>query len=98
MRTRQATFPGRTLLEIQGVTEGPLYERLKGNLLDLQGDDHKRLRKLVQPSFTPAAADAWRPAMRRHLEELWRGGESDGRRGFVEAFAQPHPAREIAGG
>jgi hypothetical protein len=28
MRTPKATFPGRTLLEVQGVTSGPLYERL----------------------------------------------------------------------
>ena len=45
------------MLEVQGVTEGPLYERMKGNLLDLDGDDHRRQRKLVQPSFTPPAAD-----------------------------------------
>jgi cytochrome P450 len=96
MRTRSATFPGRKLLEIQGVTEGPLYERLKGNLLDLQGDDHKRLRKLVQPSFTPAAADGWRAAMRRHLEDLWNAVEGDGHCDFVEAFAKPYPALMIA--
>jgi cytochrome P450 len=96
MRTRSATFPGRKLLEIQGVTSGPLYERLKGNLLDLQGDDHKRLRKLVQPSFTPAAADEWRTAMRRHLQDLWDAVEDDGRCDFVEAFAKPYPALMIA--
>src|SRR4051812_20332034 len=97
MRTPKATFPGRTLLEVQGVTSGPLYERLKGNLLDLQGDDHKRLRKLVQPSFTPAAADEWRPAMRRHLEALWEAVAGDRRCDFVAAFAKPYPAMMIAG-
>jgi len=96
MRTRSATFPGRKLLEIQGVTSGPLYERVKGNLLDLQGYDHKRLRKLVQPSFTPAAAEEWRPAMRRHLEDLWAAVEDDGRCDFVDAFAKPYPALMIA--
>ena len=64
LRTPGATFPGRLMLEVQGVTSGPLYERLRGNLLDLNGDDHRRLRKLVQPSFTPPAADKHRPAMR----------------------------------
>ena len=96
IRTPKATFPGRTLLEVQGVTSGPLYERLKGNLLDLQGDDHKRLRKLVQPSFTPAAADGWRPAMRTHLESLWDAVSGDGRCDFVQAFATPFPAMMIA--
>jgi cytochrome P450 len=96
MRTRQATFPGRRLLEAQGVTEGPLYERFKGNLLDLQGEDHRRLRKLVQPSFTPAAADEWRPAMRTHLESLFDAVADERRCDFVDAFAKPYPALMIA--
>src|SRR5215203_1839394 len=96
MRTRKATFPGRKLLEVQGVTSGPLYERLKGNLLDLQGDDHKRLRKLVQPSFTPPAADARREAMRGHLSDLWDGVAYQRRCDFIEAFAMPFPALMIA--
>jgi cytochrome P450 len=96
MRTPRATFPGRTLLEVQGVTSGPLYERLKGNLLDLQGADHRRLRKLVQPSFTPAAADGWREAMRGHLSALWDAVADAGRCDFVAAFAKPYPAMMIA--
>jgi cytochrome P450 len=96
MRTRSATFPGRKLLEVQGVTSGPLYERLKGNLLDLQGDDHKRLRKLVQPSFTPPAADARRDTMRRHLGDLWDAVADQRRCDFIEAFAMPYPALMIA--
>src|SRR3954453_10117725 len=94
LRTRSATFPGRLVLEVQGVTSGPLYERLKGNLLDLDGEEHRRLRKLVQPAFTPKAADAYRPAMREQLAELF--GALDGRCDFVAAIAKPYPARMIA--
>src|SRR3954470_15399857 len=94
LRTRSATFPGRLVLEVQGVTSGPLYERLKGNLLDLDGEEHRRLRKLVQPAFTPKAADAYRPAMREQLAELF--GDVDGRCDFVAAIAKPYPARMIA--
>ena len=96
LRSQSATFPGRKLLEVQGVTSGPLYERLKGNLLDLDGDDHRRLRKLVQPSFTPPAADRYRPEMREQLEQLFARVADEGRCEFVEAFAKPYPARMIA--
>jgi cytochrome P450 len=96
MRTPAATFPGRKMLELQGVTSGPLYERLKGNLLDLHGDDHRRLRKLVQPAFSPKEADRLRPGMREQLEGLWDEVAGDGRCDFVEAFAKPYPARMIA--
>jgi cytochrome P450 len=96
MRTSSATFPGRKMLELQGVTSGPLYERLKGNLLDLHGDDHRRLRKLVQPAFSPKEADRLRPLMREQLDALWAAlGDAD-RCDFVEAFAKPYPARMIA--
>jgi len=96
LRTRSATFPGRLVLEMQGVTSGPLYERLKGNLLDLDGEAHRRLRKLVQPAFTPKAADGFRPAMREQLEGLFGAVAADGRCDFVAALAKPYPARMIA--
>jgi cytochrome P450 len=96
LRTPSATFPGRLMLEVQGVSSGPLYERMKGNLLDLDGDDHRRLRKLVQPSFTPPAADRHRPAMRRVLEELHDAVADEGRCDFVASFAKPYPATIIA--
>ena len=96
LRSRSFTFPGRRMLEVHGVTSGPVYERFKGNLLDLDGDDHRRLRKLVQPAFTPPAADRHRPAMRYFLEALFGRVEEDRRCDFVEAFAQPFPAMMIA--
>ena len=96
MRTPSAKFPGRLMLEVQGVRDGPLYERLKNNLLDLDGDDHRRLRKLVQPAFTPPAADAHRPAMRALLEELWEPVAGADSCDAVAAFAKPYPARMIA--
>ena len=96
LRSRSLTFPGRRMLEVQGVTSGPLYERFKGNLLDLDGDDHRRLRKLVQPAFTPPAADRHRPAMRKLIESLHSRVADEGRCDVVEAFAQPYPAMMIA--
>jgi cytochrome P450 len=96
LRTRAATFPGRTVLEVQGVTSGPLYERLRGNLLDLDGEAHRRLRKLIQPAFTPKAADGYRPAMRAQLAELFGAVAGAGRCDVVAALAKPYPARMIA--
>jgi cytochrome P450 len=96
LRTRSATFPGRKMLEIQGVDSGPLYERLKGNLLDLDGDDHRRLRKLVQPAFGPQEADRYRETMRRVLGELFDAVPEGRRCDFVESFAKPYPTMMIA--
>jgi cytochrome P450 len=96
MRTPSANFPGRKMLEVQGVNSGPLYERFKDNLMDQQGEDHRRLRKLVQPAFTPPAADRHRPAMREMLERLFEPVATTGRCDFVANVAKPYPAMMIA--
>ena len=96
MRTPSATFPGSRIFEVQGVTSGTLYERFKGSLMDQNGEDHRRLRKLVQPAFTPPAADRHRPAMREILERLFESFSTEGRCDFVSAVAKPYPAMMIA--
>ena len=96
LRTRSATFPGMKIAELFGIDEGPLYEEIRRNILHLNGEDHRRLRNLVNPAFTPRAADRWRPAMRGFLEDLWAKVAKDGRCDFVESFAKPYPALTIA--
>jgi cytochrome P450 len=96
LRSRSTTFPGRKLAELFGIETGPLAEELRRNILCIDGDDHRRLRNLVNPAFTPRAADRWRPAMRTYLEQLWEAVRADGRCEFVEAFAKPYPSLMIA--
>lgn len=96
LRSRSTTFPGRKLAEIFGIETGPLAEELRRNILCIDGDDHRRLRNLVNPAFTPRAADRFRPAMRTYLAELWEAMAEDGRCEFVEAFAKPYPSLVIA--
>jgi cytochrome P450 len=61
LRSRSATFPGMKIAEIFGIEDGPLYEEIQRNILHLNGDHHRRLRHLVNPAFTPRAAQRWRP-------------------------------------
>src|SRR5205809_3659573 len=68
--TRSAIFPGMKIAEIFDVTDGPLYEQMKRNILHVNGPDHTRLRSLVNPALSPRAAERYRPAMREFLEEL----------------------------
>jgi cytochrome P450 len=109
LRTRAAIFPGMKIAEIFGVTEGPLYEQMKRNILHVNGPDHTRLRSLVNPALSPRAVERYRPAMRGFLEQLLAqatassaapgNGQPD--HGtftceFVEAFAKPYPSLAIA--
>src|SRR5271165_6230514 len=71
LRTRSAIFPGMKIAEIFDVTEGPLYEQMKHNILHVNGPDHTRLRSLVNPALSPRAVERYRPAMQGFLEELF---------------------------
>jgi cytochrome P450 len=96
LRTRKAEFPGVYMFDLLGIQDGPLRSSLSRNILTLGGEQHARLRALVQPSFTPKAADRYRPAMRRFLAELWDKVADRGRCDFVHDFAKPYPALMIA--
>ena len=109
LRTRSAIFPGMKIAEIFEVQEGPLYEQMRRNILQVNGPDHSRLRSLVNPALSPRAVERYRPAMREFLAGLLEqaaresrsGGERDGsgevvRCEFVESFAKPYPSQVIA--
>jgi cytochrome P450 len=97
LRTKNAVFPGLTIAEIFQITDGPLHEEIVKNIINVNGDDHRRLRNLVNPALAPRAVDKYRPAMRQFLEQLLSENlPADGRCDFVEAFAKPYPSLVIA--
>jgi len=96
LRSRKTAFPGRQIAGFFGVTDGPLSEHIDANILNLGGDQHRRLRALVGPALTPRAADRWRPVMRGFLENLWAGVAAHRGCDFVAAMARPYPSLTIA--
>jgi cytochrome P450 len=96
LRTRSATFPGLKIAELFDINEGALAEELRRNILCIDGPDHKRLRNLVNPSFTPRAVERWRPAMRSFLDQLWPAVAAGGPVEVVETLCKPYPSMTIA--
>jgi cytochrome P450 len=96
LRDKRLTFPGMFAAELFGVTEGPLHEQVRRNILNVNGEDHRRLRGLVNPSLSPRAADRVRPAMRGFLERLFEPHASAGRLEAVEDLCKPYPSLTIA--
>lgn len=96
LRARATAFPGRQIAELFGITSGPLFDHIDANILNLSNDTHRRLRSIVSGAFTPAAANRWRPVMRRILSRLWEGVDREGHMEFVGRFAKPYPALTIA--
>src|SRR5580693_8667054 len=96
LRSRATAFPGREIADLFGVSSGRLREQIDANILNQQGDRHRRLRALVGGAFTPRAADRWRPAMRVFLGQLWDPVAAAASCDLVAALAKPYPSLTIA--
>lgn len=83
------------LMLIQGITEGPIYDRISTSILAIDGPEHTRLRKLVSRAFTPRAVERVRPVMAKLADELIDGFAATGRCEFVADFAASYPVQVI---
>ncbi len=96
LRSRHTIFPGMTIADIFDITEGPLHEEIVKNIINVNGDDHRRLRNLVNPALAPRAVARYRPAMREFLAELLDGLVAGGETEFIRDIAKPYPSLVIA--
>lgn len=99
LRSRDASFPGKALIELFAVADGPLREEMERNILHVNGDDHARLRSLLNPSLSPRAVERHRGAMRQLIAELFEpisARDSSVCFEAVRELTKPYPARAIA--
>jgi cytochrome P450 len=96
LRTKSAIFPGLLLAQLFNISEGPLYEQMVRNIINVNGGDHSRLRSLVNPALSPRAVERYRPFMREILEDIWPAVATAERFDFVAEIAKPYPSRTIA--
>jgi cytochrome P450 len=71
-------------------------ERVSENLLAKDGDDHRRLRRLVSKAFTPRIVEQLRPRVQEIADELIDRVADRGRMELVDDFAFPLPITVIA--
>jgi hypothetical protein len=91
-RLRQGTLAS---LVARGISDGPVYEWMRSIILNVEGSDHSRLRRLVSTAFTPRAVTALRPQLRVLANEYVDGFASHGQCEFMAAFAGPFPSAAI---
>lgn len=92
-RLRQGSWAWPAL---NGVKSGPLVEWWNRSLLNLEGDDHRRLRRLLNPAFTPGLVNGLAPRFKQIAGELIDAFAPRGRCEFVSEFAEPYASRVIA--
>ncbi len=76
---------------LSGAEPDDYLANRRRSILATEGDEHTRLRRLVSPAFTPAAANRHRPTMRRVAAELLEPFLAVGRCEFAADICEPYP-------
>ncbi|KLO29277.1 cytochrome P450 [Mycolicibacter heraklionensis] len=91
LRDPRFVTPQGIALLMQGITSGPVWDRVTRLLLHLDGAEHRRLRALVAKAFSPRAAERMRGACIDVITELVDQCAAIGRCEFVAEIARWYP-------
>jgi cytochrome P450 len=79
-----------------GITSGPFADWWASWVLNLEGEAHQRMRRLLSPAFSRRIVEALRPRFADLAGELADSFGGTGRCEFMADFAEPYAARVIA--
>ena len=91
LRDSRFQIPPGIVLQAQGVTAGPLWDKVINSLLCLEGDTHHRLRSLCAKAFTPRTVARLHETMVDVLNDLVDQVADSGRCDIVTDLARPYP-------
>jgi cytochrome P450 len=77
-------------------TKAAEFAFVEHHMLNKDGEDHRRLRRLVTKAFTPRMVEQLRPRIQEIADDLLDAVEARGRMDLVEEFAFPLPIIVIA--
>jgi cytochrome P450 len=91
LRDNRFVIPPGLHLSAQGVTSGPLWDRVVGSIICAEGAEHQRLRSLVSRAFTPRATARLHDTIGKVVNELVDGVADAGRCDVVTDIARHYP-------
>ena len=91
LRDPRFVVPKGIHLSAHGITSGPLWDRVTRSILNMEGDEHRRLRGLVSRAFTPRATARMDETIHTVINELTDAVDAAASCEFVEQIARPYP-------
>jgi cytochrome P450 len=91
LRDDRFQIPPGIVLQAQGVTSGPLWDKVINSLLCVEGETHRRLRGLCSRAFTPRTVARLHDAMVDVMNDLVDQVADSGRCDVVADIARPYP-------
>jgi cytochrome P450 len=97
LRDPRFRMPKGIALAAQGITSGPVWDKVTAGLLSRDGADHNRLRRLVSKAFTPRSTARLKATIAGVITELVDPVTSTGRCDVVADIARRYPIAIISG-
>jgi cytochrome P450 len=95
LRDPRFMMPRGLNLVVQGITSGPVWDRVCNLLISLEGAQHQRLRRLVSRAFSPRAVEETRPLCVKVITEIVDRHAAVGHCDVVSDIARPYPVPAI---
>lgn len=81
--------------DLNGVHSGAFYNWWTKNLLVLEGEDHHRIRRLLNPAFSPRMVKSLQPRFQALANELIDAFIDKGECEVIRDFAEPYATRVL---
>lgn len=91
LRDQRLAANGKRFMEMNDVSDGPIYDWFVPMIANQSGEVHRRLRGLVSKVFTPRMVNRLRPFIRAKVEQLTEGLAAKAECDFIEDFGNPLP-------
>ena len=91
MRDPRFSMPKGIGLVVQGITSGPVWDRVSKLIISYDGPEHLRLRRLVSRAFTPRAVERLRSTCIEVITELVDRVAAVGSCDVVAELTGPYP-------
>ena len=91
LRDSRFAMPRGISLVVQGITSGPIWDKVCQTIMSVDAAQHHRLRRLVSRAFTPRAAERMRAACTEVITELVDRHSAAGRCDMVNDIARQYP-------
>ena len=91
LRDNRFVIPPGIHLTAQGVTSGPLWDKVVSSIMCKEGTEHHRLRSLVSRAFTPRATSRLRDTIDDVINKLFDRVDDAGRCDVVADISRSYP-------
>jgi cytochrome P450 len=91
LRDRRFQMPPGLNLAMQGITSGPLWDKVVNSLIGMEGPTHDRVRGVAAKAFTPRAVERLHATIVDVVDEIVGEVSTRGRCDVVADIARPYP-------